>query len=110
MNYLNHKYDKPWYRQSEILNLLGMSDSTLKRYMAEHRKAGKSLADMGYLKFEGFREACWQPGVLTHWLVQNKLEAETKYDYERAEQKRVQMNIINLNKNTKKKERLSNAN
>jgi len=96
LSYLNHKYDKPWYRQSEILLLLAMSESTLKRYMADHRKANLPLADMGYLKFKGFKEICWQPGVLTYWLVQNKLEPEVKYDYELAEQKKVQMNIINL--------------
>jgi len=98
LNYLNHKYDKPWFRQSEMLELTGMSESCLRRYMADQRKANKPLADMGYLKFKGFKEVCWQPKMLTHWLIQNVLETEVKYDYELAEQKRVQMNVINLSK------------
>mgnify|MGYP003646555330 FL=1 len=98
LNYLTHKYDKPWYRQSEMLLLTAMSESCLRRYMADQRKAGLPLADMGYLKFEGFKEVCWQPGLFTHWLITNKLEAEVKYDYELAEQKKVRMNVVNLNK------------
>ena len=49
-------------------------------------------------KCKGFKEVCWQPKMLTHWLIQNVLETEVKYDYELAEQKRVQMNVINLSK------------
>jgi len=105
--YLNHKFEKPWVLQSELLRLMSMSESTLKRYMAEWRKEGNLLADMGYLKFQGFREAVWQPTVFVSWITQNKLAEEPKYDYELAEKKKLQMNVINLNKNLKKKEAIN---
>ena len=102
--YYNFKFDKPWVLQKELLKLMSMSESTLKRYMADWRKEGKLLAEMGYLKFQGFREAVWQPTVFVSWIVQNKLAEEPEYDYELAEQKRTEMNIINLAKQQKKKE------
>ena len=69
--------------------------------MADWRKSGKPLAEMGYIKFQGFRETCWQPGVFTRWIIANKLEAEVKYDYDLAEKKKNQMGVINFNKKLK---------
>ena len=102
MDLLNYKFDKPWYRQSELLEKTGGSNSCLKRYMSEQLQSGGTLADMGYLKFQGYKEACWEPLKYTAWLIEHKLEKETKYDYEIAEQKRVRMNVVNLNKQQKK--------
>ena len=103
-DYLTHKYEKAWVLQSELLRLMSMSESTLKRYMADWRKSGKPLAEMGYIKFQGFRETCWQPGVFTRWIIANKLGAEVKYDYDLAEKKKNQMGVINFNKKLKMKE------
>jgi len=103
MEILFFKFDKPWYRQSELLEKTGGSNSCLKRYMSEQLKGGGTLADMGHLKFEGYKEACWDPIKYTAWLIENKLEKEPKYDYELAEQKRVRMNVVNLNKQQQKK-------
>ena len=66
--------------------------------MAEWHKNGGDLAEMGYMKFQGFKEACWDPVKLSQWLIDNKLEKTPRYDYEFAEQKKVQMNLINLQK------------
>ena len=71
--------------------------------MSEQLKGGANLTDMGYLKFEGYKEACWCPIQFTSWLIENKLEKEPKYDYELAEQKKVRMNIVNLNNQQRKK-------
>jgi len=92
------KFDKPWYRQTELLEKTSMSNACLKRYMSEQLKGGGNLTDMGYLKFEGFKEACWCPIKFTAWLIENKLEKEPKYDYDLAEQKRVRMGLVNFNK------------
>ena len=103
METINFKFDKPWYRQSELLEKLSMSNACLKRFMAERLKGGGDLSDMGYLKFEGFKEACWCPVKLLNWIIENKLEKEPKYDYELAEQKRVRMNVVNLNNQNKER-------
>mgnify|MGYP003663765604 CR=1 len=98
MDYLKFKFDKPWIRQAELLELTSMSASCLKRYMSEQLRSGKPLSEMGYVKFEGFREACWIPGMFCNWLMTNKIEPEKQYDYELAEEKRNRMNIVNLQK------------
>ena len=102
MDLINFKFDKPWHRQSEVLEKLSMSNACLKRYMAEQLEGGRTLSDMGYLKFEGFKEACWCPVKLSNWLIENKLEKEPQYDYDLAEQKRVQMGLVNFNKHKQK--------
>jgi len=104
MEMVNYNFDKPWYKQSELLLKLGPSNVCLKRYMSEQLKAGKSLAEMGYLKFKGFKEPCWEPHKFIAWLFENKLEPEPTYDYELAEQKKIRMGIINFNKEKAKKE------
>lgn len=103
MEVSNFKFDKPWYRQSELLERLSMSNACLKRYMSEQQKEGLKLADMGYLKFEGFKEACWCPIKFSSWLIEHKLESEPQYDYELAEQKRVRMGLVNFNNHKKRK-------
>ena len=102
MDVFNFKFSKPWYRQSLVLEELSMSNACLKRYMSEQQKKGLKLADMGYLKFEGFKEACWDARKLSIWLIEHKLEPEPQYDYELAEQKKVRMGIVNFNNHKKK--------
>ena len=103
MEWFNFKFDKPWYRQSELLEKTSGSNSNLKRYMKEQLESGGTLEEMGYLKFKGYKEACWDPVKYTNWLIENKLEKEPEYDYELAEQKRVRMGIVNFNKKQQKK-------
>ena len=66
--------------------------------MSEQLKGGKTLAEMGYLKFQGFKEPCWEPQKYIAWLIEHKLEAEAKYDYDLAEQRKLRMGIVNFNK------------
>ena len=61
MELINYTFDKPFYRQTEMLDKLSMSSACLKRYMSEVQEGKGNLADMGYLKFEGYKEACWNP-------------------------------------------------
>ena len=103
MYILKFNFDKPWYRQSELLDKLSMSNACLKRYMKEQLEGGGTLADMGYLKFEGFKEACWCATKFCNWLIENKLEKEPEYDYDLAEQKRLRMGVVNFNNKQQKK-------
>lgn len=101
---LNFNFAKPYYRRSEFLDLFSMSESTLKRYMAEQRSKGVSLSEMGYLNIEGFREDCWIPQIFLNWLMENKVIPEAKYDYDLRAKKEAQMTVININKKMKQKE------
>ena len=103
MEMINFKFDKPWYRQTELLEKTSTSNACLKRYTSEQLKSGGTLTEMGYLKFQGFKEPCWEPQKYIAWLIEHKLETDPKYDYEQAEQKRVRMGIINFNKQNKRK-------
>jgi len=103
MDMFNFKFDKPWYRQSELIEKTSGSNSCLKRYMSEQLKSGGTLTEMGYLKFQGYKEACWDPQKYISWLIEHKLEAEPKYDYEHAEQKRVRMGVINFKNKQQRK-------
>ena len=71
--------------------------------MSEQLKDGKTRTEMGWLKFEGFKEACWDPLKFTAWLVENKLEEEAQYDYEFAKQKKIRMGVINLQQHQKRR-------
>ena len=104
MELINFKFDKPWYRQSELLDKTGGSNSCLKRYMSEQLKGGGTLSEMGYLKFQGYKEACWAPIKYTNWLIEHKLEKEPEYDYDKLEQQKLRMGIVNLNNHKKRKE------
>ena len=87
MDLINYHFDKPWYRQSELIEKTSGSNASLKRYMSVQLKSGGTLTEMGYLKFQGYKEACWDPQKYTAWLIEHKLETEPKYDYELAEQR-----------------------
>jgi hypothetical protein len=106
MDYLrtNFVFVKPYYRRKEFLELFSMSESTLKRYMAEQRGRGLSLSEMGYLLIEGFREDCWQPQIFLDWLMENKVIPEAKYDYDLRAKREAHMTVVNLNKKMKHKE------
>ena len=72
--------------------------------MSEQLKDGKTLAEMGYLKFQGFKEPCWEPQKYIVWLIEHKLEKEPEYDYDKLEQQKLRMGIVNLNNHKKRKE------
>ena len=100
----NFNFAKPYYRRGEFLDLFSMSESTLKRYIAEQRLKGVSLSEMGYLNIEGFREDCWIPQTFLNWLMENKVIPEAKYDYDLLAKREAHMTVVNLNKKTKHKE------
>ena len=64
---------------------------------------GGTLTEMGYLKFQGFKEPCWEPQKYIARLIEHKLETEPKYDYDLAEQKKVRMGIVNFNNKQERK-------
>ncbi len=64
--------------------------------MSEHTQKGGALADMGHLEISGFREACWEPIALVNWIYSNKVNKQKTYDYEFAEAKKLEENIVNI--------------
>jgi hypothetical protein len=97
-NLTDYKFEKPYYRQGEFLELFSISLATLKRYMEEWVNNGNNLQLMGHLNIIGFRETCWEPKTFLNWLIENKLEAPVKYDFELSEQKKLAQNVINIPK------------
>ena len=97
-----YQWDKPFIKQGELCDRLGMSNTTLKRYMSEWAKKGNDLEEMGHLIIDGFREACWVPKVFLNWLYENKVNVDCKYDYEIAEQQKLKSKIINYPNNSNK--------
>ena len=97
-NLTDYKFEKPYYRQGKFLELFSISLATLKRYMEEWVNNGNNLQDMGHLNIKGFKETCREPKTFLNWIIENKLEAPVKYDYELSEQKKLTQNVINIAK------------
>ena len=96
-------YLKPYYRQSELLELFSMSESTLRRMMAQHNAEGKSTASMGCFEIKGFSEKLWEPNAFQSFL-ENKISVQPKYDYESKDHKEVVNGLKVISTNNKRKE------
>jgi hypothetical protein len=106
--YLKYSFAKPFYRQSDFLELFSLSLPTLKRYIAEQRGEGKNVSEMGRLVIEGYREICWDPQLFLQWLLENKVKSDVRYDYELAEKNKVKTALTNLSKNETNLKRRTN--
>ncbi len=106
---LNFKFSKPILSQSELISMFGsMSESALKRYMAEWIEAGNEVKDMGMFRIDGVRENQWAPTLFMKWLYENKINKIYKYDYEVKEQKDLTANLIDIS--NKRRKNVSNQN
>ena len=86
----NFRYLKPYYTQSEVLELFSLSKSTLQRYREEVMKKGGDLwVDLGYFHIDGTKEAMYEPVRLSNWLLENKINIPKPYDYQVDEIKKV---------------------
>lgn len=92
LNINNFKFNKPYFPQSEILELFNISETTLKRYIAEC----KSANDLGMFKIEGIRQNMFEPKTFLNWLIENKIKATVQYDYQKAEVDNLKTNITKL--------------
>lgn len=92
LNISNFKFNKPYFPQSEILELFNISETTLKRYIAEC----KSANDLGMFKIEGIRQNMFEPKTFLNWLIENKIKATVQYDYQKAEVDNLKTNITKL--------------
>ena len=96
LNITNFKFNKPYFPQSEILELFNISETTLKRYIAEC----KSANDLGMFKIEGIRQNMFEPKTFLNWLIENKIKATVQYDYQKAEVDNLKTNITKLTRGT----------
>ena len=105
----NFRYLKPYYTQSEILELFSLSKSTLQRYREEVMKKGGDLrVDLGYFHIDGTKEAMYEPVRLSNWLLENKINIPKPYDYQVDEIKKVKDGLVEFpNFKKKNKEKLN---
>ena len=93
----NFKFIKPYYPEVEILVQFSLSRSTLQRYREECLKNGGDLfLDMGYFNMDGVKSPMYEPNKLSHWLFENKVSVQNKYDYEFSEQNKLEEGLIVL--------------
>ncbi len=93
----NFKFIKPYYPEVEILVLFSLSRSTLQRYREECLKNGGDLfLDMGYFNMDGVKSPMYEPNKLSHWLFENKVNVQNKYNYEFSEQHKLEEGLIVL--------------
>lgn len=97
-NLKNFKFDRPYYRQSKLLDIFSISETTLRRYIKEWIDLGKNAQDMGHLNIKGFSEICWCPVTFLHWLIANKINVAVTYDYQKVEQDKLKSNIVSIPK------------
>ena len=105
----NFRYLKPYYTQSEVLELFSLSKSTLQRYREEVMKKGGDLwVDLGYFHIDGTKEAMYEPVRLSNWLLENKINIPKPYDYQVDEIKKVKDGLVEFpNFKKKNKEKLN---
>lgn len=96
LNINNYRFNKPYFPQSEILELFNISETTLKRYIAEC----KSANDLGMFKIEGIRQNMFEPKTFLNWLIENKIKATVQYDYQIKEVDSLKTNITKLKRST----------
>ena len=95
-NYIKHTFNKPWFSQSETCDVFCISETWLKTQMRKLLDEGRDLNELGHFIIEGKREACFFPQMLLDWIVNNKIQNMTKYDYEEAEQQKLTSSINQL--------------
>jgi len=94
---LNYKFPKPFYSQSQLLELMGsISEATLKRYMSDWIEKGNDLKEMGYFRIDNVRENQFEPTTFIKWLYDHKINREYKYDYELKERDSLKDTLLNL--------------
>ena len=96
-------YLKPYFRQSNLLELFSMSESTLRRMTAQHNAEGKSTASMGCFEIKGFSEKLWEPNAFQSFL-ESKISVQPKYDYESKDHEEIVNGLKVISNNNKRKE------
>jgi len=77
MNDLNREvsqyiFDKPYVKQSELIDLFCISQSTLKLWMKTWEDNGGSLDDLGFMPINGIRENTWDPQKFLSFVINHK--------------------------------------
>jgi len=95
---MDFKFDKPFYKHKEHLEVFSLSHGTLERYKSAWLSEGKELSEMGHLLIKGYEGACWDPQIFLKWLITHKVEKPIKYTHEKADYTEAQSSITHLNK------------
>jgi len=96
MNTLNYKFNKPYLPQQELEVSFSVSNSTLKRFMAEWLEQGGDLSERGHMSIKGIKQTCWNPDLFLDWIIKHKCSKPAVYDYEKLEQNKILNGVKNL--------------
>lgn len=101
MEHIKYKYNKPWYPQDEALELFGISDSRLRRFMAQLNSEGKSTAEMGRFFIKGVKTPFFEPNKLQSFL-EGYAYVQTSYDYDKeVDSEARKLKVVSNNTNKK---------
>jgi len=95
---LNYKFDKAFYKESELLKRLPIPRSTFHRWQSEWISQGNDQKLMGKILVKGTSTVFWNGALFLQWLIKHKFNMETKYDYEVADKKEAVLVVSNLKK------------
>jgi len=95
---LNYKFDKVFYKESELLNKVPIPRSTFHKWQSEWISKGNDPKLMGKILVKGTSTVFWNAALFLQWLIKYKFNMETKYDYEVEDKKKAVLVVSNLNK------------
>jgi hypothetical protein len=84
---LDFKFDKAFYKESELLRVCPIPRSTFHKWQSEWMSKGLNPEAMGKILVKGTSTVFWNGPKFLKWLQENKLDQECKYDYEAADKK-----------------------
>jgi len=100
---LSIKIDTPYIPNSVLLKRFYLSDKTLRRWRTDWVSKGGALEDMGCFQISQCRELMWEPVKFLNWLINNKIKANVKYDYEAKDKKEASDNLMFFVRNNSQK-------
>ena len=95
---LNYKFDKAFYKESELLKRVPIPRSTFHRWQTEWISQGKDPKLMGKILVKGTSTVFWNAALFLQWLIKYKFSMETKYDYEVADKNEAVLVVSTLKK------------
>jgi len=95
---LNYKFDKAFYKESELLKRLPIPRSTFHRWQTEWISKGNDPKLMGKILVKGTSTVFWNGALFLQWLIKYKFNMETKYGYEVADKNEAMLVVSTLKK------------
>ena len=98
---LNFKFDKAFYKESELLKVCPVSRSTFHKWQSEWISQGKDPKLMGKILVKGTSTVFWNAALFLQWLIKYKFNMEVKYDYEEVDKKEAMLVVRQLQQRRK---------